>query len=281
VNIGASTVVLRPRTLAEVLDLAFRFSVSVAAGLYARLAAALLLPVYAGCLALHYALGWGWAPVWYLAVVLGSVAQGVFTVAAGRLLFSEELGAWQAIRLFARRLGSYSVMLLLTRSTLTVISLALVLSLDPGQTVGAHVPILLGLAVAWPRIVFTHEASLLEGAGPVEAIRRSNRFISGRGASAFAVLMALLLTQGAFVITFELLCQGLVDEVLQLGKPFGALLSDGGSPYALAGLLLSIPYVSTARFLDYIDARTRSDGWDIQLQFMAIAARDSEGREAA
>ncbi len=264
-NLGASTVVLRPRTLAEILDLACRFSISVAFGLYARLTLAVLLPIYAGCLALHYALEWHWALVWCVAVALGSVAQGVFTVAVGRLLFSEQLGAWQVLRLFGRRLGSYLALLFL-RSILLAAS---------------ALPFLLGLPFVWPRLVFTHEASLLEGAGPADAIRRSNRFISGRGASTFAVLLALLLTQGAFVVTSELLCHGLVDGVLQLGKPFGALFSDGGSPYALAGLLLSIPYVSTARFLDYIDARTRSDGWDIQLRFMSIAARDGERREAA
>jgi hypothetical protein len=265
VNLGASAIVLRPRTLAEILDLSCRFSMTVAFGLYARLAAALLLPIYAGCLALHYALAWHWAVVWCVALVLGGVAQGAFTMAVSRLLFSEELGAWQVLRLFGRRLGSYLTML-------SVRSMLLAL---------ACLPLLIPLPFAWPRLVFTHEASLLEGAGPVDAIRRSDRFISGRGASVLAVLMALLLTQGAFVVLTELLCDGLVDSVLQLGKPFGALFTDGGSPYALAGLLLSIPYVSTARFLDYIDARTRSDGWDIQLQFMAIAARDADRREAA
>ena len=33
--------------------------------------------------------------------------------------------------------------------------------------------------------------------------------------------------------------------------------------------------VATARFLAYIDGRTRQDGWDIQLRFMAIAAANT------
>ena len=33
---------------------------------------------------------------------------------------------------------------------------------------------------------------------------------------------------------------------------------------------------ATARFLAYIDGRTRQDGWDIQLRFMAIAAASEE-----
>jgi hypothetical protein len=264
-NLGASAVVLRPRTLAEVLDLACRLCTSLAFGLYARLSAVILLPIFAGCLALRYAAGWPWAAVWVVAVTAGGVAQGVFTVGMGRLLFSEELRAGQVLRLFGQRLGSYLLTLGLSRMIL----------------VASCLLFFIGLPFAWTRMVFVHEASLLEGAGPAEAVRRSSRFIAGRGAATFGALLSLLLTQAAFVVTAELLGQGLVKDVLQLGEPFGALFAGGGSPYALAGLLLAIPYVSTARFLDYIDERTRADGWDIQLRFMAIAARDGERRVAA
>jgi hypothetical protein len=264
-NLGASAIVLRPRTLAEVLDLACRLSISLAFGLYARLSALILLPLFAGCLALRYALDWPWAGVWVVAILTGSVVQGVFTVGVGRLLFSEELGAGKVIGLFVKRLGAYLGMHFLRALLFGVASL-------PG---------FLGVPFLWPRLVFVHEASLLEGAGPADAIRRSNRFAGGRGPSVFGALLALLATQAGFVVTAELLGHGLVEEVLQLGKPFGSLFEHGGSPYALAGYLLSIPYVATARFLDYIDARTRSDGWDVQLRFMAIAASDEDRREAA
>jgi hypothetical protein len=264
-NLGASAIVLRPRTLAEILDLACRLCISLAFGLYTRLSAAVLLPLFAGCLALRYALSFPWAAVWVIAILTGSFVQGVFTVAVGRLLFSEELGARKVFRLFLQRLGPYLGMTLLR-----------------GLLFGAAIaPAFLAVPFLWPRLVFVHEASLLEGAGPSEAIRRSSRFASGRGPSVFGALLALLFTQAGFVIVAELLGHGLVEQVLQLGKPFGSLLQSGGSPYALAGYFLSIPYVATARFLDYVDARTRSDGWDIQLRFMAIAARDEDRREAA
>ena len=49
----------------------------------------------------------------------------------------------------------------------------------------------------------------------------------------------------------------------------------------LLGLHLSIPLVATTRFLAYIDNRTRRDGWDIQVRFLAIrraqAGSDAEG----
>ncbi len=263
-NLGAAAVVLRPRPLSEVLDLACRLCVSLAFGLYARLSALLLLPLFVGCLALRYAASWPWIAVWAVAVAAGAVVQGVFTVGVGRLLFSEALGVRQVLGIFAHRLRSYLGMHLL-RS---------------GLLAASCVPFFFGLPFAWPHLYFAHEASLLEGAGAADALRRSTRFIAGRGFPVLGTLLTLLLAQAAFVITAESLGEGLLGEVLQLGEPFGTLRESGGSPFALAGFLLSIPFVSTARFLGYIDARTRSDGWDIQLRFMAITAGDGERRAA-
>jgi hypothetical protein len=77
----------------------------------------------------------------------------------------------------------------------------------------------------------------------------------------------------AFVVAGDLLGQGLVEFVLQLGRPVGSLFHDGGSTYALFGYFLSVPYVSSARFLGYVDSRTRREGWDIQVRFAALAQR--------
>lgn len=264
-NLGASAVVLRPRSLGEVLDLACRLCVTRAFGLYARLSLAILAPVLAACLSLRYAAGLDWIATWIVAVAGGALAQGVFTVAASRLLFSEELTVGQVLRLFGRRLSSYLAMIVLSRLVLAV----------------ACVPAFIGLPFAWTRLFFVHEACLLETASPAEGLRRSNRFVAMQGASVFGALVSLLLAQGGFVLVAELLGQGVLSDVLQLGKPFGALFTDGGSPFALVGLLLSVPFVATARFLDYIDERTRADGWDIQLRFLAIAAADRPRSEAA
>jgi hypothetical protein len=129
-------------------------------------------------------------------------------------------------------------------------------------------------------MLFVHEASLLEGANLYDALARSSRFVRGRGAAVFMVLLSLLLSQAAAILGTELLGQSLINSVLQLGTPLGALFEDGGTPMALLGYLLSIPYVATARFLCYIDSRTRNDGWDIQLRFMAVAAKEASERRA-
>jgi hypothetical protein len=263
-NLGASAIVLRPRGLGEILDLACRLCGSIALRLYAWLGLAVLAPCFAACLALRYGAGWSWAEVWCIAIVLAGIAQGAYTIAVGRFLFSEGLGVREVLAQSGRRLGSYLGMLFVSRSVILL-----------------SASILVGPLLAWPRLLYVHEASLLEGAAPVDAVQRSSRFVARRVALAFGVLVALLLAQAGIVVTAELLGQGLVDDVLQLGAPFGKLFSDGGSPYALAGFFLSVPYVATARFLAYVDARTRADGWDIQVRFLAIAAREERGRVAA
>ncbi len=260
-NLRASAIVLRPRTVAEILDLACRLVATRALDLYARLAAILLVPCFVVGLFLRYGLGLTWAFVWLVAAGAGTLIEGVFTVAVGRLLFSESLTARETLRAFAGRLVSYVGALLFSRLLLAATALTAI-----------------AIFFAWPRLFFIHEASLLEGASAGTALRRSDRLATGRAATVLFALVALLAAQGAFIGAAELLGHGLVDEVLQLGKPFGGLLDDGGSPYALAGYLLSVPYAATARFLFYIDSRTRADGWDVQLRFMAIAARDAAER---
>lgn len=255
-NLDASAIVLRPRTLAEVLDLACRFC-AVHVGLYLRVGAVVLLPGYALCLALRYGLDWGWSATWAAAAALAMVAQGAFTVLVSRQLFAETLTAREVLGAFGRRLGSYLGALLVSRAALAASCL----------------PLLVALPFTWTHVLFQHEASLLEGAGPFASMRRSSRFIRSRAAVAFQMLVLLLVAQASFIAAAELFGDGLLDGILQLGAPFGALFADGGTPFALLGLFASVPYVATARFLGYIDLRTRSDAWDVQIRFMAIAAK--------
>jgi len=79
------------------------------------------------------------------------------------------------------------------------------------------------------------------------------------------------LLPAAGLLAGELVGNAVVSLVLQLGSPFGSLFTNGGTPYALAGFFATVPLVAAARFLFYIDLRTRKEGWDIQLRFMAIA----------
>jgi hypothetical protein len=86
------------------------------------------------------------------------------------------------------------------------------------------------------------------------------------------MLLCIVAVQFAVVLCSELLGLGVFAYLLQLGSPLGSLFEDGGSPYALLGLFLSTPLVATARFLTYIDGRTRRDAWDVQVHFQSIRA---------
>lgn len=263
-KLDRAAIVLRPRSVSEICDLAVRLTFSIALPLYAKLAAVVLLPLFAGALALRYYAHWQWIYIWLLAIPAANMAQGVFTVAAGRLIFSEDLRVREVLGAFGRRLPSYTFAFLASRFLLLL----------------ATVP-LISLPFAWVALIFVHEASLLEGAGPIQACQRAARFVRGRGTAAVGLLCMMLLAQLAGVAIAEALGQSLLDDVLQAGKPFGTMLQDGGSPFVMLGLFLTVPVLATTRFLHYIDTRTRADGWDIQVRFLGIASKESNERRLA
>jgi hypothetical protein len=263
-NLSAAAVVLRPRTVSEVLDLACRVCVRLAARLYLRLSAFVLLPCFAGCLALRQLFGADWWVVWCVAILLATLAQGPFTVAIGRILFSQQVTVTDCLAAFSARAGAYLRSLFSMAMLLALLSWTVIL-------------------VPWvsQRLLFVHEVCLLEGGSDSVVWKRCRQLVAGRESSTLLVVMLLWLARIGCVFVAEELGNALVDDVLQLGRPLGRLWSDGGTAFALAGLFASVPYVATARFLQYIDTRTRSDGWDIQLKFMAIGAREQARRKAA
>jgi len=263
-NLADARVVLRPRGQGELLDLAALWCFAADRALYARLAAVVLLPSLAACCAARWLGQWSWWEVWGLAIGLCTVAQGAFTVATSRALFEHDVRARDVLRRFGRRLPSYLGALVITRVILAIGAVTFVL-----------------LPAAWARTIFVHEASLLEGSGPMAATRRAIGMARGSVTELLLLLGGMGLAMGFGVGAVELLGHGLVEFVLQLGRPFGALWDDGGSLYALLGFHLAIPYVAVARFLGYVDQRTRGDGWDIQLRLMALMGEHAPSRRAS
>ena len=257
-------IALRPRSAVESLDLACRVIVGPARKIYVVLSAIVLLPAYVGCLVLRHAAGLSWLWVWVVAASLAAILQGVFTIAVSRLLFTDTLGARVVLRAAAKRYPAFVGAQLAKLGVLALTGLSLFV---------LAVPALSGL-------LFVPEASLLEGAAPMAALARARA--GRRVASEMPKVLLLLAAQAFIVLAADRLGDGIVDGVLQLGAPFGSLLSEGGSPYALLGLFAAVPYLATARFLLYIDDRTRADGWDVQVRLMAIAAGETAvSREAA
>ena len=70
-----------------------------------------------------------------------------------------------------------------------------------------------------------------------------------------------------------------LQQVLEV-KPPPSMFREGWSVLALVGWWAVQPLLQTARFFVYLDIRTRTEGWDIQTRFAAIAARaEAEPRE--
>ena len=129
--------------------------------------------------------------------------------------------------------------------------------------------VLVGPLLAWPRLLYAHEASLLEGAASIDAIQRSNRFVTARVGLAFGVLLTGSSRQAGIVVTAELLGQGIVDDLFQLGAPFGKLFSDGDRPTPSRASFSGPVHRDQCASSSYVDTRTRADGWDIQVRFLA------------
>jgi hypothetical protein len=264
VNLGNAGIVLRPRALSESVDLALAWSVHVGRGTYLRLAAVVLLPAAVGCWLLRVLAGWEWVAVWFVAAALASFLQAPFTVAAGTMMFERDVTARAVLGRFLRRLH-----------VVLIVWIASQLWLGIGLMLG-----IIGAAWTWPHVVFTREAALLEGQKVGAAMTRARNFVTRQVGDA----MVMLIAQGAvitlFVLTFDQLDAALFDFVLQIGRPFGEI-EDGGSLFTLLGVFAAVPYIATIRFLRYVDGRTRRDGWDLQLAFMALRAADDGAHEEA
>ncbi|NVB38312.1 hypothetical protein G6O69_10755 [Pseudenhygromyxa sp. WMMC2535] len=265
-KLDAARIVLRPRSMAELLDLALRFCSEPAAKLYAKLGALTLLPAWLLCCAAAFLLDWSWVDVWLLAVALATPIQGVFTVAVGRKMFAEEVSVGEVLLQFWRRFFPYMGALIVSRLFLGLGGLGFFTVILP--------------IWVWARVAYVHEACLLEQASAVGSLTRAGNMIKGRAPGAAGMLLLMTLGVCAFVLSAELLINnGLLEFLLQVGTPLGSLFYSGGSAAALFGFFLAVPFWSTARFLSYIDQRTRLDGWDIQLRFMAIQAADADEHE--
>ena len=246
-------IALRERPLVDVLDLAVRFCAAHAAA-YAKLSLVIVLPAYALCYAACRAGGW-WLG-WSVAIALAALADAPFVVLASRLVFADRVR---------------------TRDAARIAGVAL-----PG-IVGARLA-QLGALVASVSLM---RASLALGRPARLLPRRGHRARAGRGPGcprtggadrqeplrrdAERMVLLLLVARLAFTPLADLAGREVLSEVFEV-KPPRPMLEVGGSWLALAGWWPTAPIGATARFFVYVDIRTRTEGWDIQTRFAAIAA---------
>jgi hypothetical protein len=259
VNLLAARVVLRQRSLADSLDLALPFCLANKRPL-GVLALVILGPIAVLLGYLRIARHGSWGGIWFWCVVASLLVEGAFTVALGELLFKPpaEVRVRTFLSRFLRRLPAvlFAAVARVVMLTLTLLIMA-------------------------PTTIFVPEAQLLEGATFGKALARSRALARNRVGFCLGVWLAAVFLPALGAASMDLLCNSVTHFVLQIGHPTGELFSDGGSGFAVAGALLAVPLVAAVRFLGYVDLRTRKEGWDIQLRFVALAEQSALGRRHA
>ena len=252
-NVLTTRVVLRERSLAEVFDLAFRFVVVRGGRKYLRLWFVSCAPLLLLCIGLRQQ-HWEWEWVWTVAFAGFVIAQIPFTLAASRLLLGDELSLASLARAWLTKVPGQLLMHAVALLAMALSSLVIV-----------PLPFLAA------RFLFLPEITLLEGSGLLRAYERGSRISRNRLAWALETSLLLLTVWAAFVLGAEVLGRAVQDDLLSFPPPADALTS-GGSWFALCGFFGAIPFISTARFLAYIDGRTRREAWDVQLRFTELAS---------
>ncbi|MCU0662005.1 MAG: hypothetical protein MUC50_06730 [Myxococcota bacterium] len=258
-NFDQATVEIRPRGIPEVLDLAVQlyrvhfgllWALQLVWGLPACLAAAL-------CIALGGSI-WLGMLVFYLLLPL---ASGAVILAASRLVFGIELTLGRATSLFR----PVALPHLGTRLLHRLIWLPL-LPLVLGQS----------LRLSW---AFTPMVQLLERLKGAELKLRRAALYRRAGGTSLGLDMSALLLVLCLVFALAFTVDFVFSDFFALWRTGGFFEGEdvAGSPLLL-GLWMLIgltcaPIFDLAWFLLYLDARTRKEGWDIELGMRSARER--------
>lgn len=257
---ATSRVALRDRPFVDVLDLSFRFVRDGFAPL-AKLSLVMLpLPMLATALVGSLA-GWVWG--WLFAVAIAGFVAAPFTVLVGQFVFERDPSARVALR---RGLAAAPRLFLVN------------LVLAAGIFASFFFFVLPAIWVVTTTL-FVTEALVLERATLLRSFERSLR-LAGRGPG--DVVLGGMLRVLIYCVAPMLADQVghiVLASVFQITGP-ETLWEVGGSPLAVVGFWLAVPYVAVLRFLLYINVRTHAEGWDIQTAFATLATREAS-EEAA
>jgi hypothetical protein len=137
--------------------------------------------------------------------------------------------------------------------------------------------LLSGLPWLWAGTIqlFALEVIVLEQGSVHASLVRAQRIANAHFGAVLLSMLLLLVAPWAAAALADVAGRELLEGVLEV-KPPPSMFEEGGSWLALLGWWATLPLLATARFFVYLDVRTRSEGWDIQTRFAAIAARSLE-----
>lgn len=245
-------VVLRPRSLLEIGDLASRF-VQAHLHAFAWLLPLCLLPALAGVALLQ--LGAPPQACWTVAIGLGPVTAAAATVLCAELMLQPQAGTRAVAKRWLQALPR-----LLWARVLDVASKGLTL----------------GFAFRWT--AFLPEVVLLEQGDFSAVTRRTGSLLGVVGGRWLGLGLMCLISQLVGVWAGEVAWQAL-RWMFALSHDSPGLFAHGVSWPALLGLGIAQTYVAVLRFLVYIDCRTRREGWDLAVQMTGLV--EAARRQAA
>ncbi|WP_223167011.1 glycerophosphoryl diester phosphodiesterase membrane domain-containing protein [Nonomuraea sp. SYSU D8015] len=219
--------------------------------------------------------------------VVVTLLTGVITRILGRAVFGGNLSAGEAWQLVKGRIpalfgvvGILALIMLIPAILFVVLMVALAMNPSSG-TAGA----ILGLSVLFfilyigyalffrARFAFAPPAVVLEGRGPIEAMRRSWHLVTGDFWRVFGILLLTLLLVGMLggLLSLPFSVAGMLLGMLGAGSAANAVLSAVLIAIgATLGAMLTYPIEAGVAGLLYADRRMRSEAFDLVLQTAAI-----------
>jgi hypothetical protein len=252
-------IVLRDRSVSDVLDLSLRFMV-VEGRAYARVAATLLLPMTLLTLAVGVTLSWPVAAG--VGLAFATTAEVFFTVLASRLVFAESVVPRDVVGTAAAGLPRVLLARLLAFAAIAA---------------GLALFVVVGVWAA-ATCLFVSEIILLERAPLSSAFARSGRVAMSALSDVVLGAVTLAAIPIGAVLLADIAGRAFLGGILELG-PLAPVWTARGGALATLGLFAQVPFAATARFFLYLNVRTRAEGWDIQTRFNAIVSNPA--RESA
>jgi hypothetical protein len=261
-------IVLRPRSLDETMDLALRYA-RLSLGPFIRVSLLLTAIGMAALIGLSMLWPMSFFQRMGIAFLLSPILERAVTVYERRHLFRNEPRLWPAIKTALARLPfSLVVSAVISAPWLPM------LFTDFKEPMWIAAACMFG--AFWPFVLASHvyigEVAYLEQLPTGRAGQRTRALITFRFARALGLVLMSAIMRALIALGVELTTDFVLGFLLQFQDVADSI---GGWP-ALAGYFLAGPYIALVRLFDYIDSRTRREGWDIQVRFNAIAQKHEE-----
>jgi len=266
-------ITVRPRSLDETIDLALTYlrnGLSDFAPVFFWVTLLSVLPAIVGWTVFELPL----SKTALLLLIFSAIIERIVTLYGSRHLFGAKITLSAATQQTIRHLP----LAILTVVTTNLPWILIILDIDNHLEDDRLTVFGVLLVLMWPILIAPHfylrEVTMLEQVGLSHALRRARDLMWIRMERVFAVLFLTLLIRMVAALLVYSWARFLTEFILQfshIAEGFLALTFAIG--WSLAGQFLAV-----VRLFDYVDARTRREGWDIQIRFDAIRQRDEDAR---